>query len=74
MIILVCPALFLVVEKKSTTDRQKVFLASGCRITLGQDEFNHIVVNSSQVSKIHASFLCSDGQFWIEPLGAQHGD
>jgi hypothetical protein len=63
---------FLIVDRKSELDREKYFLPSGCRITLGRDRRNHIVVDSPFVSRIHVAFRCGDSEFWVETLGASN--
>ena len=59
----------LIVEREGVPDRDRVFLPLGCRVTIGRDPHNHIVVNDQSVSRIHASFRASDTETLLEPLG-----
>ncbi len=59
----------LVVAREGEADRDRVFLPSGSRITLGRDPNNHIVVNDASVSRVHAAFRASDREAFVEPLG-----
>jgi hypothetical protein len=60
----------LVVDRPESEDRDRVFLPSGARVTLGRDESNNIVVSNSLISRHHVSFRNADGKTTVEPLGA----
>ena len=59
----------LTVERRGATERDRVFLPSGCRVTLGRDKTNHIVVDSPLVSQTHMGFVVRDSQVWLEAFG-----
>lgn len=59
---------FLAVDRGSNSEREKIFLPSGCRITLGRDRYNHIIVDDPAVSRTHIAFRVSDSKVWLEPL------
>jgi FHA domain-containing protein len=52
------------------SDRHRVFLPAGSRVTLGRGQENHIVIDKPSVSRTHAAFRSSDGTTFVEPLGA----
>ena len=59
---------FLTVDRGSTSEREKIFLPSGCRVTLGRDRYNHIIVDDPAISRTHIAFRVSDSKVWLEPL------
>jgi pSer/pThr/pTyr-binding forkhead associated (FHA) protein len=60
----------LVIEREGESDRHRVFLPAGSRVTLGRGQENHIVIDKPSVSRTHAAFRSSDGTTFVEPLGA----
>jgi hypothetical protein len=62
-----------IVEGPEQTERDRVFLPMGSRITLGHASDNHIRLAHSSVSRIHAAFRAQDKAAYVEPLGAGSG-
>jgi hypothetical protein len=60
----------IVVTRKDEVERDRVFLPSGSRITLGRDPRDHIRVANPTVSSTHLAFHASDTDALVEPLGA----
>jgi FHA domain-containing protein len=63
----------LIVELPGQTERDRVFLPIGSRITLGRSAENHIRIDDPLVSRMHASFRALGTSAYVEPLGPAHG-
>ncbi len=62
-----------IIESPDRTERERVFLPIGSRITLGRDQGNHIVLNDASISKIHAAFRAHGSSVYVEPLAPTNG-
>ncbi len=62
-----------IVEGPDRSERERVFLPIGSRITLGRGKENHIVVEDPGVSRIHAAFRAQGASAYIEPLSPTNG-
>lgn len=55
------------------SERDRVFLPIGSRITFGRSAENHIRIDDPLVSRIHATFRAQGASAYVEPLCATHG-
>jgi hypothetical protein len=62
-----------IIESPDRAERERVFLPIGSRITLGRGRDNHIVLNDTGVSRIHAAFRAQGSSAYVEPLAPTNG-
>jgi hypothetical protein len=62
-----------IIESPDRAERERVFLPIGSRITLGRGRENHILLNDTGVSKIHAAFRAEGSSAYVEPLAPTNG-
>lgn len=63
----------LIVQREGETERDRVFIPVGCRITLGRGPENHIVIDDRRVSKQHLAFRALGTTTYLEPLSPTNG-
>jgi hypothetical protein len=63
----------LVVERGGNAERERVFIPSGCRISLGSSPDNNIVMKDRVISKQHATFHAQGMNVYVEPLAPTSG-
>jgi hypothetical protein len=62
-----------IIESPDRSERERVFLPLGSRITLGRGRENHIVINDPSVSNMHAAFRAQGASAYVEPLSPTNG-
>lgn len=62
-----------IIKGVEPSERDRIFLPMGSRITLGRLNENHIRLNHPCVSGIHAAFRAQGSSAYAEPLGATNG-
>ena len=63
----------LILDHPENTERDRIFLPVGCRITMGRGKENHIVINDLVLSSMHAAFLAKGNLTYVEPLAPTNG-
>ena len=62
-----------ILERPDQTERDRVFLPMGSRITMGRDATNHLRLDHPNVSRMHATLRAQGNSAYIEPLGPTNG-
>jgi FHA domain len=62
-----------IVEGPSHSERERIFLALGSRITMGSAPDSDIRLVDNRVSKMHATLRAQGAAAYAEPLGATQG-
>lgn len=62
-----------IIERGEQAERDRVFLPTGSRITIGRDPTNHIRLEHPSVSKMHAALRAQGSFAYIEPLSPTNG-
>ena len=57
-----------IIERGEHTERDRVFLPMGSRITIGRDPTNHKRLEHPLVSKMHAALRAEGSSVYVEPL------
>jgi hypothetical protein len=63
----------LVIERQGNVERDRVFIPTGCRLSLGRGKENHMIIDDLFVSKQHATFRAVGTVVFIEPLSPTNG-
>ena len=62
-----------IIERPDESDKDRVFLPLGSRISMGRGDENHVKLDHPYVSKIHATLRAQGNAAFIEPLDATKG-
>lgn len=62
-----------IIERPDQTERDRVFLPMGSRITIGHDATNHVRLDHPYISRMHAALRAQGNSAYVEPLGSAQG-